>query len=146
MVPRSNATWASTDTACTSKSQKQCDRVPRTRGQSMHLQCYPNHASCISLNELTPGSKLTKVTSRGLDVSLARAGVVHQFSASYLPRQVCCTSSGHASPDSMVSCWSNHYLGIQCGECSVCSPTCCFPPRGQFFVVLGNPGRVAELG
>lgn len=109
----------------------------------MHLQCYPNHASCISLDGLTPGNKLAKATSRGLDVSLERAGVVHQFSASYLPRQVCRTSSGHISPVSMVLCWSSI---IMYGECSLCTPTSSVLPRGRLFVVLYNPGRVAVLG
>lgn len=69
----------STDTGRISKSHKECDRVPRTRGQSIHLQCYPNHAHCTSLlNGLTLGRKLTKVASRGLDVSLERPGVVCQ--------------------------------------------------------------------
>lgn len=93
----------------------------------MHLQCYPNHASRISLNGLTPGNKLAKATSRGLDVSLERAGVVHQFSASYLPRQVCRTGSGHISPASIVLCWSSIILY---GECFVFSPTSSIPPRG----------------
>lgn len=110
----------STDNACTSKSEKQCDRAPRTQGLPMHLQCYTIHANYMSLNGLAPGSKLTKVNGWGLDVSLERPGVVH---GPPVPHNQLLHKYGCVSPLAVVLCCSDSILNE---ECSVWSPILSF--------------------